>query len=131
MAETAEKRSGAPTVLIADDEVMLRLVAAETLQDAGFEVSEAGDGTAAFSMLQADPSIDLLVSDIKMPGMNGIELAEAGLKLRPGLKVLLMTGYATETLPECLRHQGLEILRKPFDLNRLAALALGLVGKAA
>jgi DNA-binding NtrC family response regulator len=121
----------APRVLIADDEAMLRIVAAETLEDAGFEVSEAGDGTRALAILQSDPSIQLLVSDIKMPGMNGIELAEAGLKLMPGLKVLLMTAYATENIPDSLRAHGLEILRKPFDLNRLSALALNLVGKAA
>lgn len=110
---------------------MLRIVAAETLEDAGFQVSEAGDGTSALAMLKSDPSIELLVSDIKMPGMNGIELAEAGLKLKPALKVLLMTAYATEALPESLRAHGLEILRKPFDLNRLSALALNLVGKPA
>jgi DNA-binding NtrC family response regulator len=72
----------------------------------------------------------LLVPDIRMPGMNGIDLAEAGLKLRPELKVLLMTGYATESLPVSLRERGLEILRKPFDLSALSALALGLVRKA-
>lgn len=119
-----------PKVLIADDEAMLRIVAAETLEDAGFSVSEAGDGSSALAILQADPSIELLVSDIKMPGMNGIELAEAGLKLRPELKVLLMTAYATETLPDSLRARGLEILRKPFDLNQLSARALNLVGRA-
>lgn len=119
-----------PRVLIADDEAMLRIVAAETLEEAGFTVSEAGDGDSALAILKSDPSIDLLVSDIKMPGLNGIELAEAGLKLRPELKVLLMTAYATETLPDSLRAHGLEILRKPFDLDRLSALALNLVGKA-
>jgi DNA-binding NtrC family response regulator len=123
--------SSVPKVLIADDEAMLRIVAAETLEDAGFNVSEAGDGTTALAILTSDPSIDLLVSDIKMPGMNGIELAEAGLKLRPKLKVLLMTAYATEILPDSLRAHGLEFLRKPFDLNRLSSLALNMVGKAA
>ena len=119
----------APKVLIADDEAMLRIVAAETLQDAGFEVSEAGDGASALEILRSDPDIELLVSDIKMPGLNGIELAEAGLRLRPELKILLMTGYATESLPDSLRERGLEILRKPFDFNHLCALALNLVGK--
>jgi CheY-like chemotaxis protein len=118
----------APKVLIADDEAMLRVVTAETLQDAGFQVCEASDGTRALEILRSDPSIDLLVSDIKMPGLNGIELAEAGLKLRPELKILLMTGYATEDPPDSLR--SLEVLRKPFDLNQLATLALNLVRKA-
>ncbi|HEX3665044.1 MAG TPA: response regulator [Rhizomicrobium sp.] len=121
----------APKVLIADDEAMLRIVAAETLQDAGFDVSEAGDGTSALEILRSDPTIELLVSDIKMPGLNGIELAEAGLKLRPELKILLMTGYATENLPDSLRERGLEILRKPFDFDQLSALALSLVDKRA
>lgn len=117
----------APKALVADDETVLRLVAAEALRDAGFEMSEAADGASALAILKSDSSIELLVSDIRMPGLNGIELAEPGLKLRPGLKVVLMTGYATEPLPASLRELGLQILRKPFDLNDLSALALTFV----
>jgi DNA-binding NtrC family response regulator len=117
-----------PAVLVVDDEAMLRTVASETLEDAGFSVREAGDGNSALEILRSDPSIDLLVSDIRMPGLSGVELAEAGLKERPGLKILLMTGYATESLPVTLQERGLEVLRKPFDLNRFANLALNLVG---
>ncbi|HEY6578277.1 MAG TPA: response regulator [Rhizomicrobium sp.] len=128
----SEKIGGtAPKALVADDETMLRFVACETLQDAGFKVTEAADGASALAILQSDSSIELLVSDIRMPGMNGIELAEAGLKLRPGLKVLLMTGYATESLPASLRERGLEILRKPFDLSDLSSRALSLVANGA
>jgi CheY-like chemotaxis protein len=119
--------SDAPIVLVAEDEAMLRLVAVETLSDAGFRVFDAGDGNAGLKILQAEPRIDLLISDIKMPGMNGYELAEAGLALRPGLKVLLMTGYAQEPLPEKIRAAGAQVIYKPFDFDKLSALAKELV----
>jgi CheY-like chemotaxis protein len=108
-------------VLLAEDEAMLRLLAVEMLQEAGFEVFEAADGMEGLELLKAHPEVSLLVSDIKMPRMDGYALAEAGLALKPGLKVLLMTGYAQEPPPALLRH--VQILHKPFNLERLCALA--------
>ena len=87
------------TLLLAEDEAMLRVIAVEMLEDAGFEVFEAADGVEALELLKAHPEISLLVSDIKMPRMDGYALAEAGLALRPELKILLMTGYAQEPPP--------------------------------
>lgn len=109
------------SVLLAEDEAMLRLLAVEMLQEAGFEVFEAADGMEGLELLKAHPEVSLLVSDIKMPRMDGYALAEAGLALKPGLKVLLMTGYAQEPPPALLRH--VQILHKPFNLERLCALA--------
>jgi CheY-like chemotaxis protein len=129
MADQAENMQGkSPTVLVAEDEAMLRLVAVESLSDAGFKVFDAGDGTAGLKILQSDVHIDLLVSDVKMPGMSGYDLAEAGLALRPGLKILLMTGYAQEPIPEKIREAGGRIIYKPFDFDTLSSLALLLVG---
>lgn len=113
--------SDKPTILVAEDEAMLRMIAVEMLQDSGFEVFEAGDGVEGLELLKAHPEISLLVSDIKMPRMDGYALAEAGLALKPELKILLMTGYAQEPPPSLPRH--IQILHKPFNLERLCAVA--------
>ena len=110
-------------ILVAEDEAMLRLITVEVLQDAGFEVYEAADGAEALDLLKANPGIELLVSDIKMPRMDGYALVEAGLAFRPELKVLLMTGYSQEPPPSIQKIQDIQILRKPFNLERLCALA--------
>jgi CheY-like chemotaxis protein len=114
--------NGKTPILIAEDEAMLRLIAVELLQDAGFQVFEAGDGIEALELLKANPQIALLVSDVKMPRMDGYALVEAGLALRPDLKVLMMTGYA-QTPPQMLRARDIQVLHKPFNLERLCALA--------
>jgi CheY-like chemotaxis protein len=110
-------------ILVAEDEAMLRLITVEVLQDAGFEVFEAADGAEALDVLKANPLIELLVSDIKMPRMDGYALVEAGLAFRPELKVVLMTGYSQEPPPAIQRIHDIQILRKPFNLERLCALA--------
>ena len=109
-------------ILVAEDEAMLRLIAVEMLQDHGFEVFEAADGAEALDLLKANPEIALLVSDIKMPRMDGYALVEAGLAFRPELKVLLMTGYSQEPPPN-IKLRDIQVLRKPFNLERLCALA--------
>jgi len=110
-------------ILVAEDEAMLRLITVEVLQDAGFEVYEAADGAEALDLLKANPGIELLVSDIKMPRMDGYALVEAGLSFRPELKVLLMTGYSQEPPPAIQNMTDIQILRKPFNLERLCVLA--------
>lgn len=119
----------APNVLLAEDEAMLRFVALETLSDAGFQVFDAVDGSAGLKILESDIRIDLLISDIKMPGLNGYQLAEAGLALRPGLKVLLMTGYAQEPIPEKIKRAGARVIYKPFDFDTLSSLAQELLAE--
>jgi len=111
----------ATPILLAEDEVMLRILVVEMLENAGFKVFEAGDGVEALDLLRANPDIALLVSDIKMPRMDGYALVEAGLRFKPGLKVLLMTGYAQEPPPHLVK--AVQILHKPFDLDKLCALA--------
>ena len=115
-------QNGKTPILIAEDEAMLRLIAVELLQDAGFEVFEASDGVEALELLKANPQIALLVSDVKMPRMDGYSLVEAGLALRPDLKVLMMTGYA-QNPPQMLAARDIQVLRKPFNLERLCVLA--------
>jgi CheY-like chemotaxis protein len=110
-------------ILLAEDESTLRLIAVEMLEDAGFKVFQASDGAQALELLKAHPEILLLVSDIKMPRMDGYALAEAGLRLKPELKVLLMTGYSQDPPPLILKTAAIQILHKPFSLERLCALA--------
>ena len=108
------------TVLVAEDEPMLRLVVRETLRRAGYAVIEAADGTAGLEILQSDEPVDVLLSDVKMPGLNGYQLAEAGMSLRPSMRVMLMTGYADEEIPEIIREASIPIIRKPFNFASLA-----------
>ena len=119
-----------PSVLIVEDEPLLLMIAAETMRDAGYTVYEAGEGQAALSILKATPGIDLLLSDIKMPGMSGYQLVEAGLGFRPDLKVLLMTGYAQDPVPGKMADAGVRILYKPFDIDRLPAVANEVLNRA-
>ena len=109
-------------VLVAEDEAMLRVIAVEMLEDAGFTVFQAGDGEEALKVLQANPGIQFLVSDIKMPRMDGYALAQAGIMLRPELKILLMTGYAQDPPPALLKAREIKTLHKPFNLERLSEL---------
>lgn len=111
------------TILIAEDEAMVRLVEAETLRDAGYAICEARDGTAALEVLRSDRPIDLLITDIKMPGLSGYQLAEEGMKLRPTLKVILITGYAQDPVPAGIVTAGIKIVYKPFDIDVLPRLA--------
>jgi DNA-binding NtrC family response regulator len=108
-------------VLLAEDEPMLRQVVRETLRRAGCMVIEAEDGNAGLEILRSAAPIDVLLTDVKMPGLNGYQLAEAGLSLRPAMKVMLMTGYADEAIPDSIREASIPVIRKPFDFAKLAS----------
>lgn len=123
MSEETDK----PRVLVAEDEALLRMVAVEFLEDAGCTVLEAADGAEALESLKQNPDIKLLVSDIRMPKINGYQLVEQGLALRPDLKVLLMTGYTQDPVPEHLTSRGVAIIYKPFDEGRFVAMARGII----
>jgi DNA-binding NtrC family response regulator len=110
-------------ILIAEDEMMLRAIAVEMLEDAGFQVFQAGDGEEALALLKQNPGIALLVSDVKMPRMDGYALVQAGLEFKPDLKILMMTGYAQDPPPDLIRERRIEILRNPFNLDRLCQMA--------
>ncbi|HET6907621.1 MAG TPA: response regulator [Rhodanobacteraceae bacterium] len=114
--------TSASHILLVEDEAMLRELAAENLLDAGFRVLEAGDGTAGLEALRSDARIDVLLSDIKLPGMDGYDLAEAAKALRPELKVILMTGYAPSPLPPGLERMVYRVLQKPFEIEALPGM---------
>ncbi len=111
------------TVLVVDDEPTVRMLVSDVLQDLGYAAIEALDGAAGLRVLQSDARIDLLITDVGLPGgMNGRQVADAGRDLRPGLKVLFITGYAENA---ALGHghldPGMHVMTKPFPLEALAS----------
>ena len=119
----AETRS---TVLVVEDEQIIRAMVVETLREQGHVVLEAADGPGGLQALNSVVHVDLLVADVGLPGMNGRQLAEAARMDRPDLPVLLITGYAGAALNVQLA-SGMEVLTKPFALDTLAAKTLSMV----
>jgi len=117
----APRSRGGETVLVVDDEESVRMLVVETLTDLGYTALEAADGTAALRLLAAERHIDLLVTDVGLPGMNGRQLAEAARSTRPKLKVLFITGFAENAV---LNHghlePGMQVITKPFAMEALA-----------
>ena len=108
-------------VLVAEDEERVRLITVDALRDLGYTVIHASDGAAALLALEDQPRIDLLFTDIVMPGMTGRELADEAVSRRPGLKVLYTTGYTRNAVV----HNGtldanVAFLPKPFGVHSLA-----------
>ncbi|MFO3663314.1 PAS domain-containing sensor histidine kinase [Pseudomonas amygdali] len=118
------------TVLIVDDEPSVRMLVAEVITGLGYNCLEAGDAQSGLQILQSDTRIDLLISDIGLPGgMNGREMADAAGDCRPGLPTLFITGYAkTSVLDDCHLRPCTQVLTKPFGLDALAGQVTGLIG---
>lgn len=110
------------TVLVTDDEPLIRMLIVDAVEDMGFATLEAADGPQALAVLQSDAAIDLLVTDVGLPnGMNGRQVADAARALRPDIPVLFVTGYAENTVLGGGRlDEGMEIMTKPFDLDALS-----------
>ena len=120
----------APQIVVAEDEAGLRGLIAEALAMRDLKVLEAGDGLEAYERLSANPGISLLLSDVRMPRMDGYKLVEKALQLRPELKVLMMTAYAQEQPPpELLRAREIRTLTKPIDLDKLGDLVCDMLAR--
>jgi two-component system, response regulator PdtaR len=110
----AERR---PTVLVVDDEVLIRMMLCESLRQAGCEVIEAASADEALVVLATMPSPDVLVTDVRMPGaLDGLELASRIRKSRPGLKVVITSGHAPARTAAGVADA---FLSKPFPLEKL------------
>jgi signal transduction histidine kinase len=130
-APDSEKVRGGPpliradreeVVLVVDDEPTVRMLVTETLRDLGFASEEARDGAEGLAILQTAARLDLLITDVGLPGgLNGRQMADAARVLRPQLKILFITGYAENAV---LSHghlaHGMHILTKPFAMDELA-----------
>ncbi|GJD55733.1 PAS domain S-box protein [Methylobacterium dankookense] len=111
------------TVLIVDDEPSIRMLVTEVLEDLGYTAIEAADAAAGLKVLQSDVRIDLLVTDVGLPGgMNGRQMADAARVGRPDLKVLFITGYAENAaVGNGHLEPGMAVLTKPFVMEALAS----------
>jgi PAS domain S-box-containing protein len=118
----AQRAQAGETVLIVDDDEAVRMLVTEILQGLGYAAIEAADGTSGLHVLQSNARIDLLITDVGLPGgMNGRQIADAARVSRPDLKVLFITGYAENAVVRN-RHleAGMQIMIKPFTMEALA-----------
>ncbi|WP_343228844.1 response regulator [Sphingobium sp. D43FB] len=111
------------TILVIDDEDAVRSLVKEVLLDSGYTVIQAADGPSGLKILQSGQSIDLLVSDVGLPGgLNGRQVADAARVSRPDLKVLFITGYAENAaVGNGLLDAGMEVVTKPFNVVALGS----------
>ncbi|MCY1400035.1 Sensor histidine kinase RcsC [compost metagenome] len=129
-AQTGEHVAGkGETVLIVEDDSAVRLLVCEVLEELGYTYIEARDANAAVPLLNSGKHIDLMISDVGLPGMNGRQLAEIGRQLRPGLKVLFITGYAEHAAVRAgFLDPGMQMISKPFAFELLSAKVREMIG---
>jgi PAS domain S-box-containing protein len=118
-----ETQTGSETVLVVDDEAVVRMLVTETLSELGYHPLEAGDTQSALKILQSNARIDVLITDVGLPGgMNGRQLADKARETRCDLKVLFITGYAENAAVGNGRLEpGMHVLSKPFAMDQLSA----------
>lgn len=110
------------TVLIVEDDPAVRVLVSAVLSELGYAFVEAADANGALPILQSSQRIDLLISDVGLPGMNGRQLAEIGRQVRPGLRVLFITGYAEHAAVRGgFLDPGMQMITKPFTFDLLTA----------
>jgi hypothetical protein len=109
------------TVLVIDDEPTVRMLMVEVLDELGYAVMEAQDGPSGLRILTSDARVDLLITDVGLPGgMNGRQVADAARERRPDLKVLFVTGYAENAaIGNGLLEGGMRVITKPFVMSAL------------
>ena len=119
----APRAAAARTVLVVDDEPSVRMLVTEVLDELGYSAIEAPDGASGLKILQSDARIDMVVTDVGLPGgMNGRQMADAARQGRPAMKVLFITGYAENAaVGNGHLEPGMHVLTKPFAMDKLAA----------
>ena len=127
---TAHPQNTGETILIVDDEPTVRMLLTEVLTELGYQLIEAADSMAGLAILRSSAHIDLLITDVGLPGgMNGRQMADAGRELRPGLKTLFITGYAENAaIGNGHLAPGMQVITKPFVLETLTARVRELMG---
>ncbi|KEQ52138.1 response regulator [Sphingobium chlorophenolicum] len=110
------------TVLVVEDDPSVRILVREVLEELGYAAVEAGDGAEAIPVLQSTRILDLMISDVGLPGMNGRQLAEIAREHRPTLPILFVTGYAENAAIRAgFLGTNMDMITKPFALDMLAA----------
>lgn len=110
-----------PTVLVVEDDALIRMSMIDMVADMGFASLDAGDGPEALRLLADNGDIAILLTDLGLPGMSGRQLVAEARRFRPGLKVIIASGYA----PDDLAGDAVTHLRKPFDQAQLRRAFLG------
>ncbi|WKC47237.1 MULTISPECIES: ATP-binding protein [Pseudomonas] len=120
------------TVLIVEDDPAVRVLVSAVLKELGYAFVEAGDANTALPIIESDQRIDLMISDVGLPGMNGRQLAEIGRQIRPELKVLFITGYAEHAAVRGgFLDPGMQLITKPFTFDLLTAKVREMIRAAA
>ena len=120
-AQAALESEAGEVVLVVEDEAVVRGLIVEVLGELGYRAIEAADGPAGLAILQGDGRIDLLMTDIGLPGLDGRQVADGARQVRPDLKVLFMTGYAENAaLATGFLEPGMALITKPFAMEALA-----------
>jgi len=129
-ASSLARASAGAVVLVVDDEPSVLLIVTSVLSSLGYTVLEACDGRSGLQILTSSARIDLLLTDVGLPGgMNGRQMADAARQVRPSLKVLFMTGYAANAaIGNGEMEQGMHVMIKPFRIDALAAKVKAIAG---
>ena len=106
-------------VLVVEDVALIRMTTVDMVEQIGFAAAEAGDASEALALLQQDSEIEILLTDLGLPGMNGRQLVEEALRLKPGLKVIIASGYSTDEEQGSKLPAHVAYLTKPFDMQQL------------
>ena len=110
------------TILVADDEASIRKVLAATLRKEGYEVLTAADGAVALEVMDTN-RVDVLLTDLRMPEVDGMELLNRALEAHPGLPVVILTAHGTvETAKTAMKRGAFDYLQKPFDRDELRVI---------
>ncbi|MDP9653537.1 UNVERIFIED_ORG: PAS domain S-box-containing protein [Pseudomonas putida] len=118
------------TVMLVEDDAAVRMLVLDLLKELGYRAHEAEDAKDALPVLESDLRVDLLVTDVGLPGMNGRQLAEIARQHRPGLKVLFMTGYAQIAAErQGFLEEGMDMVTKPFSIDLLANKIRTMIGQ--
>jgi CheY-like chemotaxis protein len=121
-ARTATPEGRGEVVLVVEDDRHVRMLVMDVLEELGYSAKEAPDANSAIPILESSQRIDLLISDVGLPGLNGRQLADIARHHRPGLRVLFLTGYAAHASVRAdFLAQGMDLMTKPFELDALAA----------
>ena len=114
-ARTEAGQVARPKLMIVDDDPEVRVIVAEFLEDFGYQVLQADGGAQALDLLAQTPDLRMMITDIRMPDMSGVELAEVATQRQSGLKIILISGYFVSQQVER------RFLRKPFRMRTLEA----------
>jgi CheY-like chemotaxis protein len=119
---TQAPRGAGETVLVVEDDRAVRLLIVEALHELGYDALEAADSLEALPVIESGRPIDLLITDVGLPGLNGRQLAEIARQTRPDLPILFVTGYAANAAVRSdFLGPGMDMIAKPFAMDDLAA----------